>query len=85
MLSVVETDVDRADLLNKIIKMLCDLSTLPFFIDIVIGAQSTIVNNIEKISDSDSKALLRKNIESLIVHLPDSESKTLFAKTLDEI
>lgn len=80
-----ETDAERANLLNKIIKMLCDLSMLPFFTDIVISVQSTIVGYIEKIGDSASKQLLRPNIESLIARLPDSESKMLFTKILNEI
>lgn len=80
-----ETDAERANLLNKIIKMLCDLSMLPFFTDIVISVQSTIVGYIEKIEDSASKQLLRPNVESLIARLPDSESKMLFTKILNEI
>lgn len=80
-----ETDAERANLLNKIIKMLCDLSILPFSTDIVISVQSTIVSYIEKIEDSASKQLLRPNVESLIARLPDSESKMLFTKILNEI
>lgn len=80
-----ETDAERANLLNKIIKMLCDLSMLPFATDIVISVQSTIVSYIEKIEDSASKQLLRPNVESLIARLPDSESKMLFTKILNEI
>lgn len=85
MLMAAETDAERANLLNKIIKMLCDLSMLPFSTDIVISVQSTIVSYIEKIEDSASKQLLRPNVESLIARLPDSESKMLFTKILNEI
>lgn len=85
MLMAAETDAKRANLLNKIIKMLCDLSILPFSTDIVISVQSTIVSYIEKIEDSASKQLLRPNVESLIARLPDSESKMLFTKILNEI
>lgn len=85
MLSVVEVDVERANLIEKIIKMLCDVKAFPFFFDIVVSIQSTIVNNVEKINDPESKERLRKSIASLIVHLPDSESKTLFTQTLNSL
>lgn len=85
MLTAVETDAARADLLKKLFKLLCDLNQMPFFLEIIISIQSVLVKEIEKCNDSESKATLKNAIESLIIHLPDTETKTLFTQTLNKI
>lgn len=84
MLSMVQSNSERAHLLNRIFQLLMSFKTMPFFCDLVISIQSTLVNNIEKCMDSDSINEIRSNIESLLSHLPDAESKTLFTQTLNK-
>lgn len=85
MLLADQSDTDRASVINKLVKLLCDLKPMPFFGDIVAIVQPTIVTNIEKCHDSDAKQQLRNGIESLLNVLPDSESKTLFTQTLNKL
>lgn len=85
MLTSVESDIERANLLRKVFKLLCDLKSMYFFGDLVTSVQTILINNIEKCNDLDSKEILRNGIESLVVHLPDTESKTLFTQTLNKL
>lgn len=85
MLSVAQSDAERASVINKLVKLLCDLKSMPFFGDIVAIVQPTIVTNIEKCQDSDAKQQLRNAIGSLLNVLPDSDSKTLFTQTFNKL
>lgn len=85
MLSAAQSDAERASIINKLVKLLCDLKSMPFFGDIVAIVQPTIVTNIEKCQDTDAKQQLRNGIESLLNVLPDAESKTLFTQTFNKL
>lgn len=85
MLTTVKTDQERAGLLSKVFKLLCDLNAMPFFREIVISIQSVLVKEVEKCNDPQSKAVLENAMKSLIVHLPDAETKTLFTQTINKI
>lgn len=85
MLSSVGTDIERANLLGKTIKLLCDLKSMAFFNDLVISVQPVLVSNIDKCMEPDSKDLLRQSVDSLLVHMPDSESKTLLTQTRNKL
>lgn len=85
MLSVEKSDVERADAINKLFKMLSDLKTMPFFNDVVSNIHPTLVNNIEKCNNATSKEQLRNGLEMFLTHLSDSETKTLFTQTLSKL
>ncbi|XP_031641224.1 uncharacterized protein LOC116352632 [Contarinia nasturtii] len=75
MLTSVKSDIERANLLTKLIKLLCDLNSMPFFGDLVTSVQAIIVSNIEKCNSNDSKEVLKKSVQSLIIYLRNSETK----------
>lgn len=87
MLPAAQTDAERASVINKVVKLLSDLKSMPFFGDLVAIVHPTIANNMEKCqSDPNAKQQLRKGIETLLNALPDdSESKTLLAQTLNKL
>lgn len=85
MLSSAETDTERANVLSKVIKVLCDLKSMPFFNDLVTSVQPVLISNIEKCNEPQSKDLLREAVESLLIHITDSESKTLFTQTVSKL
>lgn len=85
MLSVVKSDVERADVINKVFKMLSDLKTMSFFNDLVSNVHPTLVNNIEKCEDVKAKEQLRNGLEMFLTHLSDSETKTQFTLTLNKL
>lgn len=86
MLSVAQSDADRANVINKMVKQLGNLKSVSFFDDLVAIVQPTILTNMEKCHDSDAKQQLRSGIETFVNVLPDgSESKTLFTQTLNKL
>lgn len=86
MLPKNQSDAERASLINKMVKLLGDLKSVSFFGDLVAIVQPTIIANIGKCNDIDAKQQLRNGIESFLNLLPDdSESKILFAQTLNKL
>lgn len=85
MLSAADSDGGRVCVINKILKTLTDLKSLPFFSDLVAIIQPTIVANINKCTAVDSKQQLRSAIESFLNVLPDTEPKTLFTQILNKL
>lgn len=85
MIPAIGTDIERANLLSKTIKLMCDLNSMAFFNDLVISVQPVLVSNIDKCTEPVSKELLRQSVDSLLVHMSDSESKTLFTQTRNKL
>lgn len=85
MLPSVKSDIERAHLISKVIKLLCDLKSMPFFNDLVTSVQPVLVSNIDKCNEPQAKDHLRTAIEHLLTHMNDSESKTLLTQTLNKL
>lgn len=85
MLQSVETDIERVNLLNKIIKLLCGLKSMPFFTDLVTSVQAVVVSNFDKCTEPESKDLLRQGVGSLLVSMSDSEAKTLLTQSFNQL
>lgn len=85
MFPVVESDAERANLVNRVFKLLFALKPMPFFDDLVSNVQSTLVNNIEKCDEVNAKQQLHNGLEEFVTHLSDSASKTLFIQTLNKL
>lgn len=85
MLPAAQSDAERMCVINKLVKLLCDLKSVPFFGDLVTIVQPTLVLNIEKCEDVNVKQQLRNSIESLLTAVTDAESKTLFTQILNKL
>lgn len=85
MLPSVKSNIDQVHLVGKMIKLLCDLKSMPFFSDLVTSVQPILVSNINKCNEPDSKDHLRTALEPLLIHMPESESKTLLTQSLNKL